>query len=76
MNTTNKFYSIVDESHLTLTRNVMDEMLESGNAQNDLDTGWALAQKNNEKIGRKKEADETDSCTTPSHKSTSEAPPT
>ncbi len=47
MNTTNKFYSIVDESHLNLTRNVMDEVLESGKTQNDLDTGWTLAQKKN-----------------------------
>ena len=30
MNTTNKFYCIVDQSHLDLTRNVMDEMLENG----------------------------------------------
>jgi len=39
MNTTNKFYSIVDQSHLDLTRNVMDEMLENGKNQSDLDTG-------------------------------------
>ena len=73
MNTTNKFYSIVDKSHLTLTRNVMDEMLESGRTQNDLDTGWTLAPKNDKKTSTKKDAVETDSSVSPSHKSTSES---
>ena len=74
MNTTNKFYSIVDKSHLTLTRNVMDEMLESGKTQNDLDTGWTLAQKNSKKKSTKRDAAETDLSVKPSHISTSENP--
>ena len=74
INTTNKFYSIVDQSHLNLTRNVMDEMLESGKTQNDLDTGWTLAQKKNKKTSTKKEGIEMDSSVTPSRKSTSESP--
>ena len=45
MNTTNKFYSIVDQSHLNLTRNVMAEILESDKTQNDLDTGCTDAKK-------------------------------
>jgi len=74
MNTTNKFYSIVDQSHLNLTRNVMDEMLESGKTQNDLDTGWTLAQKNKEKTITKNENVETDSSVNPPQISTSEHP--
>ena len=71
-NTTNKFYSIVDQSHLNLTRNTMDEMLENGKKQNNLDTGWTLAPKNDRKTDVKKEAPETDSSVTSSQKSTSE----
>ena len=74
MNTTNKFYSIVDQSHLNLTRNVMDKMLESGKIQNDLDTGWTLAQKNKKKSSTKNETVETDSSVNPSHISTSGHP--
>ena len=75
MNTTNKFYSIVDQSHLNLTRNVMDEMLESGKTQNDLDTGWTLAPKKSKKTStKKKEAVEMNSSVNPSHKSTPESP--
>ena len=76
MNTTNKFYSIVDQSHLNLTRNVMDEMLESGKIKKDLDTGWTLASENDKNTGAKKDSVETDSTVTPSHKSTSECPRT
>lgn len=54
MNTTNKFYGIVDQSHLNLTRNVMDEMLEKSKIQNDLDTGLTLAIKENKKYRGKK----------------------
>ena len=72
MNTTNKFYSIVDKSHLILTQNVMDEMLESGRTQNDLDTGWTLAPKNGEKTDSKKDAASAASSANPSHKNTSE----
>ena len=74
MNTTNKFYSIVDQSHLNLTRNVMDKMLESGKTQNDLDTGWTLAQKNKKKSSAKNETVETDSSINSSQTSTSGNP--
>ena len=50
MNTTNKFYSIVDQSHLNLTRNVMDEMLKTGKTKNNLDTGWTVAPENDKMI--------------------------
>jgi hypothetical protein len=74
MNTTNKFYSIVDQSHLNLTRNVMNEMLENGKRQNNLDTGWTLAQKNKKKSSAQNETVETDLQVNPSQISTSGHP--
>jgi hypothetical protein len=47
--TTNKFYSIVDKEHLERTRQTMDEMLKTVSAQNDLDTGWTLEGKKQQK---------------------------
>ena len=72
MTTTNKYYSIVDESHMAMTQKVMDQMLENGKKQDNLDTAWTLAPKNDRRIDTKKEATETDSSVTPSQKSTSE----
>jgi hypothetical protein len=49
--TTNKFYSIVDESHMTWTKNAMDEMLKNNRTGNHLDTGWTLAREYSKKAG-------------------------
>ena len=73
MSTTNKFYSIVDESHMELTQKVMDKMLEKGKTQNDLDTGQTLEPEKDEKTDTKKDADETTPSVNPSHKDTSES---
>lgn len=72
MDTTNKFYSIVDESHTEGTRQVMDQLLK-GKTENHLDTGWTLAHKNGQNQNTKKEAGRTAPIVNPSHKSTSEA---
>jgi integrase len=72
MNTTNKFYSIVDESHTAWTKKVMDELLNSKD-ENHLDTGWTLEAKSKKKLDVKKEASKTDSSVTPPHKSTSDS---
>ena len=45
LETTNKFYSIVDETHNERTKKAMDEMLKKSQTENHLDTGWTLAQK-------------------------------
>ena len=42
MTTTNKYYSIVDESHMAMTKEVMDKMLENGKRQGNLDTELTL----------------------------------
>ncbi|MCP4452141.1 MAG: hypothetical protein GY809_11815, partial [Planctomycetes bacterium] len=42
LSTTNRFYSIVDESHATLTKTTMDALLKTGTS-NDLDTEQTLA---------------------------------
>ena len=72
LDTTNQFYSIVDESHMERTKNVMDKMLEKAQIGNSLDTGQTLALNENEKSGAKKKAAAAASIVTPSHKSTSE----
>ncbi len=74
MTTTNKYYSTVDESHMKMTQKVMDKMFESGRKQDNLDTAWTLAPKNDRKTDVKKETIETDSSVTSSHKNTSEDP--
>jgi integrase len=71
LNTTNKFYSIVDQSHLNLTKDVMDEMLEKGKTQNHLDTEQTLEPEKDEKTDTKKDADETASSVNPPLKDTS-----
>ncbi|MFB0553055.1 MAG: tyrosine-type recombinase/integrase [Phycisphaerae bacterium] len=72
LETTNRFYSIVDESHTAWTKKVMDKML-SGKTQNHLDTGWTLEAKSKKKLDIKKGASKTDSSVTPSHKSISDS---
>jgi integrase len=72
ISTTNKFYSIVDESHTSRTTKVMDELLK-GKTENHLDTGWTLAPESKQKTGAKKKAAEAASIVNPSQKSTSEA---
>jgi len=72
LNTTNRFYSIVDQSHLTMTQNAMDEMIEKGRSPDDLDTGWTLAHKNAPKKGAKRKATEAASSVNPSPTSTSD----
>ena len=69
---TNRFYSIVDESHTAWTKKVMDKML-SGKTQNHLDTGWTLEAKSKKKLDIKKEVSKTDSSVTPPHKSISDS---
>ncbi len=49
MSTTNKYYSIVDESHMEMTQKVMDKMLQGANTQDDLDIGAKKRQKNRKK---------------------------
>lgn len=70
---TNKFYTIVDESHTALTKQVMDRML-NGKTQNHLDTGWTLTPKNSDNANAKKEAAEAAPFVTHVHKSTSDTP--
>ena len=55
LETTNRFYSIVDESHTARTKQVMDVLL-SGKTENGLDTRWTLAAKSDKKSDAKKEA--------------------
>ncbi|MFC1792709.1 hypothetical protein ACFL3Q_03885 [Planctomycetota bacterium] len=47
-------YSIVDESHTTWTKKVMDELLNEEN-ENHLDTDWTLENKNNERTQTEEE---------------------
>jgi integrase len=72
ISTTNKFYSIVDESHTSRTTKVMDELL-NGKTENHLDTGWTLAPKREHKTGAKKKTAEAASTVNPSPTSTSDA---
>ena len=51
LNTTNRFYSIVDKARLNKTKNVMDEMLKSSKMENRLDAAWTLEP---EKTGKKR----------------------
>ena len=71
LETTNRFYSIVDESHTAWTKQVMDNLLGSKN-QNHLDTGWTLEPKEDKKISVKKEATKVATLINPSIKSTSD----
>ena len=73
LETTNRFYSIVDESHTTRTKQVMDKLL-NGKTENRLDTGWTLAAKSKKKLDTKEDAVEAASLVNPSQKSTSETP--
>ena len=45
---------------MEMTQKVMDKMLQGGEIQDDLDTGWTLTPKNSRKADRKKEATECD----------------
>jgi integrase len=71
MNTTNKFYSIVDESHTARTKLVMDELL-NGKTGNHLDTEQTLRPETDQKVNKKEEAQEAASSVSPPHKSTSD----
>jgi integrase len=72
ISTTNKFYSIVDESHTARTTKVMDELL-NDKTENHLDTGWTLAPESKQKTASEKKAAKAVSSVTPSKKSTSDA---
>ncbi len=72
LETTNRFYSIVDESHTAWTKKVMDKML-SGKTQNHLDTGWTLEAKSKKKLDTKQEVSETDLSVNPPNKSISDS---
>ena len=71
MNTTNRFYSVVDESHTTRTKQVMDNLLNSKD-ENHLDTGWTLEPKSKQKSKAKKVDTKAESSVNPPHKSTSD----
>ena len=71
LETTNRFYSIVDESHTARTKQVMDELL-NGKTENRLDTGWTLEKNSAKKSNTKKEVAAATSPVNPPHKSTSE----
>ncbi len=71
INTTNKFYSIVDESHTALTKQIMDKLL-NAKTENHLDTGQTLVPKNGEKRTVEVDTEDLNDSITPSHKSTSE----
>ena len=72
LETTNRFYSIVDESHTALTKQVMDQML-NGKAENHLDTEQTLAHKISRESKSGNDKTELKSSLTPPHKSTSES---
>ena len=59
---------------MEMTQKVMDKMLQSGEIQDDLDTGRTLAPRNNRKADRKKEATEMGLSITIPSASTSEQP--
>jgi len=69
--TTNRFYSIVDESHTARTKQVMDDLL-TGKNENHLDTGWTLDAKSGQDLDRKEEETETTQTVNPTHINTSE----
>ncbi len=73
MNVTNQFYSIVDESHMALTRQKMDRLL--GNGTNALDTGQTPATKNAGESETKKGVASTIPSVNPVVTSTSDATP-
>ncbi|UCC99600.1 MAG: site-specific integrase [Phycisphaerales bacterium] len=50
METTNRFYSIVDESHMTMTREAMDKML-NGGAEKQIDTKQTQKGQNDKRAG-------------------------
>ncbi len=70
LNTTNRFYSIVDDSHMVWTKQAMDKMLKSGK-ESAFDTEQTLRHKNNQKPNAKKEANNVAPSVTPSKISTS-----
>ena len=72
LETTNRFYSIVDESHTAWTKRAMDKMLK-GKTENHLDTEQTLRAKTKEKVDTEKEAAEAARFLSSSHKSTSES---
>ena len=72
ISTTNKFYSIVDESHTSRTTKVMDELL-NAKTENHLDTGWTLEAKSKRKSETKEEAAKAASTVNPSRNSTYDA---
>jgi integrase len=69
---TNRFYSIVDESHTALTKQAMDQML-NGRTQNRLGTFWTPEAKSKKKLDIKKETAEAASVVTSSRKNTSDS---
>jgi len=71
LETTNRFYSIVDESHMAWTKQAMDELL-NAKRENHLDTEQTLTLKNDRKVDAKNKAANMASFITPPHKSTSE----
>lgn len=71
INTTNKFYSIVDKSHTAWTKKVMDKML-NGKTENHLDTGQTLAGKNDNTKSTEAESESLNDSLTSPHKSTSD----
>ncbi|MCP4260677.1 MAG: site-specific integrase [Planctomycetes bacterium] len=72
INTTNKFYSIVDESHTARTTKVMNQMLKA-ETENHLDTPWTLRVDSKQKLNTKEEVAKTNSSVNPSHQSISDA---
>ena len=71
MNTTNRFYSIVDESHAQRTKQVMDQML-NGKTKNHLNTLWKLAGKKKKESGMKERQIRSQPSTNPAPTKTSD----
>ena len=71
LETTNRFYSIVDESHTSRTTKVMDELL-NAKTENHLDTGWTLEVESKKKLDTKEDAAQAVSFVNPSQTSTSD----
>ena len=72
MNTMKEFYSIVDESHTVLTKQLMADPL-NGQTRDHSDTRWALRAKDKQKPDTKKRAAKAAPIINPPHKSTSKA---
>ena len=69
LETTNRFYRIVDESHTALTKQVMDQTL-NGKTENHLDTEQTLARKISRESKSGNDKTELKSSVTPPHKNT------